>query len=454
MNENKKRYLILGSTGYSGIESIEWISDRLPNIVDYDVVIVDVRSLDENKLRLLPYDRIKEIRIQLIRLLDSMGQLIVLTDFRRTVNRPKEYPERVGNYDWCPIGIGIANESGESIIIKNKTFDSYLANLRDWPYYLFIPQDCLTDQLTEYYGSTYDTRYNIPCVPFVTNRYDKVLAGAYRIEVRRKVREGTLYGAREYYPEIPDVLTGEIVLLPLIQNIEPKQAVALVLKDFTGFAPHEEAPNWTQDLSVPHVDEIENEISIRRKKINDTFDEIKKLEAERQSLEEYKRLLFASGAYLEEIVKKAFEDLGGKITSAKYGQEEYILEFDGQEYLIEVKGVNKSVSLGDLRQLTDYLLRYEEDTGKSSKGILFGNAWRNEPPDERGTKEKPEFPDNVVQRAGQLQVTLVSSTAFFFAFCEFLTEKSLGDQILRQITTCSGIVDFSSIYSIKKRPEK
>lgn len=246
------------------------------------------------------------------------------------------------------------------------------------------------------------------------------------------------------------MVTGEIVLLPLLQNIDPRQAVALVLQDLTGFVAHEQAPNWAGNLSVPHVDEIDKEISIQRKKISEKFDEVRKLETKRLALEEYKRLLFASGVDLQEVVKRALEALGGKVTPARYGQEEYILEFDGQEYLIEVKGVKKSISLGDLRQLTDYLLKYEEDTGKSSKGILFGNAWRNDPPQERGTKEKPEFPDNVMRRAKDLQIALVSSTAFFVAFCAFLNDQALGSQILRQMTTSVGVVDFTSVGQMKK----
>ena len=446
----ERRYLILGSTGYTGIDSTDWNADSLPNIVDYDTVIVDVRSLDEKKLKLLSYDRVKEIRLQLVRLLDSKGQVIVLTDFIRSVKRPKEYPEKMGNYDWCPITIGISNESGESIIVKQKLFNSYLSNLKDWLYYLFIPSSCLSDQLTDYYGATYKTKYKIPSVPYITNRYDKVLAGAYRIEVRWEAENHRAYSSYKYYPEKPDVVTGEIVLLPLLQNIDPRQAVALVLQDLTGFVAHEQAPNWAGNLSVPHVDEIDKEISIQRKKISEKFDEVRKLGTKRLALEEYKRLLFASGVDLQEVVKRALEDLGGKVTPARYGQEEYILEFDGQEYLIEVKGVKKSISLGDLRQLTDYLLKYEEDTGKSSKGILFGNAWRNDPPQERGTKEKPEFPDNVMRRAKDLQIALVSSTAFFVAFCAFLNDQALGSQILRQMTTSVGVVDFTSVGQMKK----
>ena len=44
------RYLVLGSTGYAGVESTNWIDDKLPNIVDFDVVLVDVPALSSGTL--------------------------------------------------------------------------------------------------------------------------------------------------------------------------------------------------------------------------------------------------------------------------------------------------------------------------------------------------------------------------------------------------------------------
>ena len=35
----ERRYLVIGSSGYRGVDSLEWDADSLPNIVDYDTVI-------------------------------------------------------------------------------------------------------------------------------------------------------------------------------------------------------------------------------------------------------------------------------------------------------------------------------------------------------------------------------------------------------------------------------
>jgi len=137
------------------------------------------------------------------------------------------------------------------------------------------------------------------------------------------------------------------------------------------------------------------------------------------------------------------EKLGGTVLPSKYSQEEYVLEFEGKEFLIEVKGVAKSIALSHIRQLNDYLLKYQEDTGKECKGILFGNAWRNIPPDMRGLEDTQVFPDNVIKRAEQWGISLVSSTAFFGAFLQVLNSSQSSNAVLTKMTTCSGVATFA-----------
>jgi len=172
------------------------------------------------------------------------------------------------------------------------------------------------------------------------------------------------------------------------------------------------------------------------------WDGVDKFEAQIGEICSYRQLLYSTGPELEEVVRRSFQYLGGTVTPAKYSQEEYILEFDGQEFLVEVKGVSKSVSLSHLRQLNDYLLKYQEDTGKEIKGILFANTWRNLPPEQRTSEDTPEFPDNVVKRAKQWDISLVSSRAFFEVFLQVLKDKSLSKQILRTATSSNGIAQF------------
>ena len=440
-----EKCLVIGSTGYTGIDAVEWDAKDFPNIVDYDVIVVDVRALDENMLSTISNTRLETLRDKLTHLLHSKGRIIVVTDYLRQHKRPKQYPDSANNYDWCPISIGIAKESGESLVSKRQRFTRYLKHLKNWPYFFFIPNGCLSRELTKFFGSTHNTKYAVPLSSFVENRYQKTIAGTLHIEVTNKETKSDGYSSYDHYSDTPNEVTGEIILLPLIEKLDHKEAIRLVLEDLTGVTLGYEPPSWVDSIVVPHISEIESEIQNKEKEIDLISSDIGKLENRRESLNNYRKLIYSSGFDLEEIVKICFEELGGKVTPAKYGQEEYILEYGGIEYLIEVKGVSKSISLGHLRQLNDYILKFEEDTGSACKGILFGNSWRTIPPEERNTTEKPEFPDNVVTRAEQWNIALISGSEFFEAFCQFMSDRSKGTKILQNIINASGIVKFEKI---------
>ncbi len=222
-----------------------------------------------------------------------------------------------------------------------------------------------------------------------------------------------------------------------------------MLEDLTGKTLGYIPPGWVDTVSVPHVTEVEEEIQKREKQIDSLYDEIGQLNDERNVLNSVLKLLYASGHDLEEIVQFCFEELGAKVTPAKYGQEEYVLQYEGKEYLVEVKGISKSVSLTHLRQLNDYILKYEEDTGQACRGILFGNAWRTIPPHERNTTDKPEFPDNVVKRAEEYNVALISSTKFFEIYCQFMNDKSKAPLIMKEILNHNGVIGFESLTETK-----
>ena len=118
IRSSPEKYLVLGSTGYSGIASVAWNNGDLPNIVDYDVVVVDVRALSDKILATISNKQFEYIRTQLTRLLLFEGRIIVVSDFRRVQERPNDYPRSVNNYSWSPINIGISKESGNSLKIK------------------------------------------------------------------------------------------------------------------------------------------------------------------------------------------------------------------------------------------------------------------------------------------------------------------------------------------------
>jgi hypothetical protein len=444
MNRTSERVLVLGCSAFSHIDSCEWQNQVVPNIPDYDLVIVSEPHLTEDILKIMKGEFLKNLRKAFVQLLHSGGKIIALVSPRVRVERPKMYPEYVSTRDWCPIAYATREEVGKSIITKSTEYATYLKTISEWSFYLEIPHGCVSDELTDFYGSTHSTRYNVPLIGYLENRYGRVLAGHFHVEVRQPRTQSNDWGdTRTNYSKDADFTTGKVVLLPLISKVTPEEALGNILREEIGLTLESPEPDWAKNIELPGVPELMLQIAEVKSSIEHEARAARDLETQVSSLRLYRRLLYASGSELEMIVGKSLEKLGGKVLPSKYSEEEYILEFEGNEFLIEVKGVTKSISLTHIRQLNDYLLKYQEDTGKQCKGILFGNPWRNTPPELRGLGDTPEFPDNVVQRAEQWGIALVSSTTFFRAFVQALKSPELSKYVLNKMTTSSGIAYFA-----------
>jgi hypothetical protein len=435
-----ERILIIGCTSFAGLDSIAWTDQVVPNIPDYDLIVVSVPHITEDFLSAVKDQFLQDMRRALVRFLHSGGKMIILTSRHITVKRPSRYPEHVSTSDWCPISYGTPDEVGKSIIWRSQAYSSYLKKMTEWSFYLTIPKGCLTDELTNFYGSTYQTRYEVPLQAYLENRYSRVLAGQCLIEVRKERRRGDGWGnVHNEYPNEPDHVTGTIVVLPLIDGVSPEEALLDILKEEVGYSLKSPAPDWAQEIELPFVSELQDQIVSAQATIAKEEQDISTIVEKIDNLTAFRRLLYSSGTELEDVVKKSFELLGATVKPAKYSQEEYILEVDNDEFLMEVKGVSKSISLTHLRQLNDYLLKYQEDTGKECKGILLGNAWRNMPPAMRNAEDTPVFPDNVVKRAEQWKISLVSSLTLFDAVLKVLGEEAKAKDILASITTAEGV---------------
>lgn len=432
----QQKILVIGSKGHTSADCIGWDCDTLPNLVDYHLIIVNVRTFDDTILKKISHERLKEFRALLSRFLYSRGQLIVLTDFHRSIRRPKDYPENVDNYDWCPIVFGIEQESGDTKEVIEKRFSGYLSNFKKWSFYFFMPRGYLTREIEELIGSTYDIEYELSPKIFIQNRYSRMLCGSYGLYISLR---------NDHQREKKRKILGEIVLLPLIEELESEKAVSLVLEDLTGVPQVSPPPDWLTKVGMPFVNNYISEKMKQEEVIAIAQSRIEDVQKKSDELNEYKKLLYADGSELENIFRKCLEKLGGKIVPSKYSNEEYILECGGKEHLVEVKGVSKSLALNHVRQLIDYLLKYEEETRNRTIGILFGNAYKNTPTDLRNKKTHPTFPANVVDRAQEIGICLVPSVEFFEVFCRFLEDPKIAHKILDRIVETRGIVTFSGI---------
>ena len=417
--------LVVGSSHHSHVTCAAWADLKSLNLKDFDIVLLNAASLDDETVKRLPRNGFfDEVRTQLSMLLGSGGRIIAVTPKTRTIKQGENYRSI---WEWSPIAFGTHDEAGDTIEIKTPKFQRYLSNLKRWEFYFFIPDNALTYELTRVFGPHYENQYLLPCEHFVVNRYGKMLAG----EVPLLVTSG---GHNNIY--------GSITLLPFIEELEQKQVINLILEDLLGEPQQSMPPAWIDQIPMPFVDAIKADIAKQYSAIESLRKEIASAEQGRDKIEKWKKLVYATGRELEEIVEEAFIQLGATIR-APVAEEEFIFEFNGVFGVIECKGVGKSISLEHLRQTDSHVLSFIEAENREAKGVLLGNAWRNLPLDKRGLADTPIFPDNVVVRARQREIALVSAKDFLNVFCRFLTKQVSGGAILDAINTQSGVVEFS-----------
>ncbi|TAK87236.1 MAG: hypothetical protein EPO20_05385 [Betaproteobacteria bacterium] len=424
------KVLVIGSSGHSHVECVSWENAAAVNLPDFDIAVINVRSLSDNIVQSEKFQAPK-IRNGLARLLASGGRIIVLGLAERRIRvRDHDY---VDLYDWSPVDIQTKQETGNTVKWEKVRYVKLLDHLKEWSFYYYLRRSSISSELFELCGGG---KNGVNIVSDITvyqaNRYEKMLAG----EIAYLVQEDN---------GDPILQTGVFAFLPAIESLEERHMVNLVLEDLIDLPQVALQPAWADGISMEVASAITEQIDTKRKALKALQGELQTLASKKADIESHKKLLYESGRELEERFALCLRMLGGKVTPAKYSQEEFILEHAGALFLVECKGIGKSVALTHVRQLTDYMLKFEEDENKQGKGILFGNAWKELPPERRDGDETVVFPDNVEKRAIQLDIALVSSTAFFPVFERFLAGRVAADAILQRMTSSVGVVDFSDL---------
>ena len=463
------RCLVIGSKGHLNAKCVDWYDEPLPVLPDYDVAIINVRSLTQEALARVSYVRLKEICLALLRLLESKGQVIVLSDFHRTVQsegkqpalkderadhrpskvvRPHEEELRtISNYSWAPINIQLFQETGESIKICHNSYKNYFAKFKEmsqWQYYFLENQQGLSlEALAQYMQKYPSLRYKVHFEPLIENRYDKALAVRFHYEIFQPEPAKTDYSQKTTDEERPRLVSGFFTVLPLLSDLEDREAITVLLQDLTGAPQESEPPGWVKKIAMPGIAKLDKEIQINRNKIKYMKRVIRNLEKSKTELEQYKKVLYTSGSELERTFDLLATKLGATLHKSKYANEERIIEYGESRLLAYIKARENAISLTDLRILTDHLLLYEENTKTRIKGVLLGNAWKNLPVAKRDSQEMPYFPESVAERAKQFEIALVASSDFFDVFCTFIEKAEVADIIFASMMRQTGRVSFA-----------
>jgi hypothetical protein len=170
-----------------------------------------------------------------------------------------------------------------------------------------------------------------------------------------------------------------------------------------------------------------------------------------------RRLLFEKGPGLEDAILEALTIIGLKPERFKDSESEFDAVFvrNKQRFLGEAEGKdNKPIAIDKMSQLERNLSEdfAREDVKEHAKGVLFGNAFRLQPPSERGEF----FTEKCVSAARRIKAALVRTPDLFLA-AKYVKESGDADYAARcveAIVRAEGIaVVFPSVPVVEKSVE-
>jgi hypothetical protein len=446
-----KNVLVIGTYLDKGVDSYDWWQ-QLPNISEYDTIILDTTRilryveslgrLEHIKENLYAVDDENEIYKQISTNLDLVRKkLLEKLEFESTIyalylpksiinyhpvhydGSGKGYLGSISTNEWCPVSIKIVQETGKFINVKDVSYQDYFTGFSGWQYYFDSDSLEITD-INSHYHDKWIVWAKIH--PIAINKVEKPIA----IEV------GFLFNRQH----TPQRIGSRLVLLPVANQYDTKSCIEIILqrgKQFEATPP----PNWINTIEIPGETSLKKDIENKKQQLRTIESELKESERSLAEFTKYKGILYETGSPLQELVKSALRKIGANVKPSIV-TDEFIVEVNGYEALIEVKGNVKSVTKDDVAQLVADLMEHLKTTGQEINGILIGNGWRLEPPEQRDIGSKTIFSRDAIRVAQNHNIALFSTTELFKAYCQTLEYSTRKEEILNKIISSKGIIKF------------
>lgn len=462
MTESTKRAIVIGSEGHYGVDSTSWTTENMPNIADYDTVIIDTSSFDslleqartdtsyrEENIQLLRRisSNLDFVRDRLLHILNSAGVVIAICS-HKCWSRISDYSS-ISNYQWSPLPIKTINEHGVTNRVLDKSFDHYFQFVKEWSFY-FTTEHTYSElkEIVDFYRGKHYVR---PWMQVLAeNRYKKLLAMSvfyelYRVDNQRDL-ERAIASRGEFNFTKNELLftSGLLHLLPPTTLIDRKEAINLLIEDFLGIQQKTPPPHGIDDILVPGESSLKREIEENFTKIEGLKTINSGIQARMDEKTQYKQLIYETGIPLEEICKLTFIALGCEVDDSV---EDFIMSKGDKEAIVEVKGREGTILRGDGSQLAQNRRNYitKNDKGmREVKTILLGNPFRLKFPIEERVK-KESFSPHLVGDAEVEAMALVSTVELFNAYCAFLEGKVTSDDIINRLFLGVGITHLLDI---------
>lgn len=397
--ERQKKIALIGAAGYGygssevRVECFRW--DRLKkvsNLADYDVVILNLLSLnDPRRLDVGAFRKMLDVRIAQQVLRKSDSGIFVLGDPRFRVECHSNGAKHEEPFlTWTGIGFSWDGRPGDTVELTYEAsrgpFKTFADKLSQWNYSLV---ECRPDE--DEYAKVWNVAFlqergeqpEVVVNKICKNSYGNALifSVAHAVEHRSSDSFTARYGAKETVS-----LSNPILFLPE-NDFSEEEVLEFVLRDLCGVDVSAPEPEWVSEYIAPGQEEVDREIAKLEahieKLIADRNSKVEKRDKVRKPL----KLLYETGAALEEAVRSVLVELGAEVEmpegdrTKEDGWVTVRLDDEIFEGVLEIKGVkSKHFSLEGLRQLTDWIERGRTYRRKTYTGIFVGNSFRENPP--------------------------------------------------------------------------
>ncbi len=378
----------------TGVDAVGW-EDDIPNVADYDVLVLDLVSLHrvlvEGGMRL---DKVSKPRQgEVNQLLQSDGMIIAVMPAIPHLGTPGRH---ISPYWWSPIPLENVLQKGDTRKDVVPRCERYFEEgVGTWESWIRLEEEArpLARGLI---------RFELE--PLAKSRFDVPLAGS----ARMRIYEGS---TRSGFEEVSR--SGSIIVLPSPDQVRIGEGLRIILEDFLGLSLETPPPRWVASSDYPGEHELLNEIEELARKRDQLKMSIREVKARLHPLQMHKRLLFEDGDALEDAVTNALQKLGAVVHESDVpGKEDRWFEVEGLgKAAAEIKGHKGSMTTADARQTDDWVQDLLERKGEAMKGVLLGNPYRNDPPDER----LDAWPPDVVRYAEARGIALVTTRELYDA---------------------------------------
>ena len=435
---------LLGGNHPAADRSIGW-HDRLPNLGDPDVLILDMTTLTKDVLRGMDSREIdqaqKAIRDKLI-----AGNVTIIVITQPEFSSPPAYrgvvrlispkggilsdPDAYSSYRLLPVLLKTAPvRTGRRITVdEGHDFKAYLDSVAHYDFYI----SKYTERIDRHGPSLYFGREDGQGVGD-NSGHDLGFA----------LRFGPL--GRKGYTRPKS--KGRLVFLPPPTgsvHVAIEKILSVYGKESLG---SEAPPEWSTALSLPQAEQLQAKVSKLEGYINEALEEAGELRRQNSEIMAHRRLLYSRGPDLEDAVVRAFKVLGFDDIEPLGGADVEDAAFGmggGTPYsrgVVEAKGADKGIQMQHILQCKKWANQRAVADGTPSKGIFVPNQHRLQPYPE-SSKARMGIEPNQLEQAEMNDICIIPSCALFEAVRRVLDGKEPDRaEIAAKIAAARGVLE-------------